>query len=153
MICKINEACSLCVDNATPSCPMFIWSMSFEQLVAWLRAEIKEQNISHQKLADLTGIPKATIDTILAGHQHDVGHYTLSAIVKVIMRRHLAASPCRSAALAAKATELSAKDEIIAELRAQLKESRETNATHRGTIADLRAQVKKFESAAKKAPK
>ena len=146
MICKINEACSLCVDNATPSCPMFIWSMSFEQLVAWLRQEIKEQNISHQKLADLTGIPKHTIDTILAGHQHDVGHYTLSAIVRVVMRRHLVSSPCRSAALAS-------KDETIADLRAGLKEARETNATHRAVIADLRAQLKMYQTAAKAASK
>ena len=153
MICQAHDTCITCPDNATPSCPMFIWSMSFDQLIGWIKAEMKEQAMSHQKLSDLTNIPKATIDTILAGRQRDVGHYTLSAIVRVLMRRYLAASPCRSAALAAKAAEMSSKDEVIADLRAHLKEARETNATHRGTIADLRAQVKKYESAAKKAQK
>ena len=128
---------------------MFVWSMSFEQLIAWLRTELKEQGISHQKLADLTGIPKATIDGIIAGRQHDVGHYTLSAIVRVVMRRNLSASPCRSAALAAKSLEMSAKDEVIAELKESLKEAREANATHRRTIADLRSQIKKLEASAK----
>jgi predicted transcriptional regulator len=128
---------------------MFIWSMSFEQLVAWLRAELKEQNISHQKLSDLSGVPKATVDGIIAGRQKDVGHYTLSAIVRVAMRRNLSASPCRSAALAAKAQEMSAKDEVIAELKASLKEAREANTTHRRTINDLRSQIKKLEASAK----
>ena len=146
MICKVNDACAACPDNATVACPMFIWSMSFDQLVAWMRSEMKDQNITHQKLADLSGIPKNTIDTILAGRQHDVGHYVLSSLVRVLMRRYLSASPCRAAALAS-------KDETIADLRAQLKEARETNATHRGTIADLRSQVKKYETAAKAAAK
>jgi hypothetical protein len=153
MICKVNDACAACPDNATASCPMFIWSMSFDQLVAWMRSEMKDQGITHQKLSDLSGIPKNTIDTILAGRQRDIGHYVLSSLVRVLMRRSLASSPCRAAALAAKVTEMSAKDEVIADLRAQLKESRETNATHRGTIADLRSQVKKLEAAAKKAQK
>jgi hypothetical protein len=125
---------------------MFIWSMNYDQLVAWIKNEIKEQGISHQRLSDLTNIPKATIDAILAMRQRDVGHYTLSPIVRVLMKRYLASSPCRSAAVAAKSGE-------VAELQDRLKEYKETNATYRAVIADLRAQIKKLEAAAKKAQK
>lgn len=146
MICTAHETCNSCPDNATPSCPMFIWSMNYDQLTAWIKSEMKDQNMSHQKLSDLTGVPKATIDAILAGRQRDVGHYTLSPIVRVLMKRYLAASPCRAAALAAKVEEMS-------ELRERVQEYKEINATHRGTIADLRSQVKKLEAALKKAQK
>ena len=153
MTCTVHENCSTCPDKATPACPMFFWSMTLEQLFNWIKSEMKEQGITHQKMADTAGVPRSTLDAIIAGRQKDVGLYTLSLIIRVLMRRHLSASPCRSAAVAAKVTEMSAKDEVITDLRAQLKESRETNATHRGTIADLRSQVKKLESAAKKAQK
>lgn len=147
MICTAHETCSTCPDNATPACPMFIWSMNYEQLFNWIKSEMKEQGITHQKLADLTGIPKGTIDGLLQqGRQSDVGHYILSLIVRVLMKRYLAASPCRSAAVAAKSGE-------VAELQDRLKEYKETNATYRTVIADLRSQVKKLESAAKKAQK
>lgn len=146
MVCTVHENCSSCPDNATPACPMFIWSMNYDQLVAWIKNEIKEQGISHQRLSDLTNIPKATIDAILAMRQRDVGHYTLSPIVRVLMKRYLASSPCRSAAVAAKSVEMS-------ELQERLKEYKETNATYRAVIADLRAQIKKLEAAAKKAQK
>ena len=114
---------------------------------------MKEQGITHQKMADTAGVPRSTLDAIIAGRQKDVGLYTLSLIIRVLMRRHLSASPCRSAAVAAKVTEMSSKDEVITDLRSQLKELRETNATYRAVIADLRSQVKKLESAAKKAQK
>ena len=146
MVCTVHENCSSCPDNATPACPMFIWSMNYDQLVSWIKNEIKEQGISHQRLSDLTNIPKATIDAILAMRQRDVGHYTLSPIVRVLMKRYLASSPCRSAAVAAKSGE-------VAELQDRLKEYKETNATYRAVIADLRAQIKKLEAAAKKAQK
>ena len=147
MICTAHETCSACPDNATPACPMFIWSMNYEQLFNWIKSEMNEQGITHQKLADLTGIPKGTIDGLLhLGRQSDVGFYTLSLIVRVLMKRYLASSPCRAAALASKAAETD-------ELRERVKEYKETNATYRSTIADLRSQVKKLESAAKKAQK
>lgn len=146
MFCTAHETCNTCPDNSTASCPMFIWSMNFDQLTSWIKSEMKEQNISHQKMSDLTNIPKATIDGILAGRQRDVGHYTLSPIVRTLMRRYLAASPCRSAAVAAKSGE-------VAELQDRLKEYKEANATYRAVIADLRSQVKKLEAAAKKAQK
>ena len=143
MICSIHEKCQNCTDNATAACPMFIWSMNYEQLAAWVKAEMHNQNISHQKLSDLSGVPKATIDGIVAGRQHDVGHYTLSSIVRVLMKRQLSESPCRTAVTTAKMDE-------IADLRAQIAEYRENTTTYRAVIADLRAQIKKYEAAAKK---
>ena len=146
MICTAHETCNSCQDNATASCPLFVWSMNYEQLTSWIKSEMKEQAMSHQKLSDLSGVPKATIDSLLAGRRRDVGHYTLSPIIRVLMKRYLAASPCRSAAIAAKASE-------VADLQERIKEYKETNATYRATIADLRAQIKKYEAAAKKAQK
>lgn len=146
MFCTAHETCSTCPDNATASCPMFIWSMNYEQFVTWMKSEMIEQNMSHQKLADQANVPKATIDSIIAGRQRDIGFYTLAAIVRVLMKRYLASSPCRSAAITAKAEEM-------AELKERVKEYKEINATYRATIADLRAQVKKYEAAAKKAQK
>ena len=146
MTCTVHENCSTCPDNATPACPMFFWSMTLEQLFNWIKSEMKEQGITHQKMADTAGVPRSTIDAIVAGRQKDIGFYTLSLIVRVLMRRHLSSSPCRSAAVAAKSGE-------VAELQDRLKEYKETNATYRAVIADLRSQVKKLESAAKKAQK
>ena len=146
MVCTVHENCTNCPDNASPACPMFIWSMNYEQLSVWIKNEMKEQGISHQKMSDITGIPRSTVDAIVAGHQKDVGHYTLSLIVRVLMRRYLASSPCRSAAVAAKSGEMF-------ELQERIKEYKEANATYRAVIADLRAQVKKYEAAAKKASK
>lgn len=143
MFCTVHESCSTCPDNATPTCPMFIWSMNYEQLASWIKTEMKEQGMSHQKMSDLSNVPKATIDGIVAGRQRDVGHYTLAAIVRVLMKRYLTASPCRASALASKVEE-------TFELKELVKEYKESNAIYRATIADLRTQVKKLESELKR---
>jgi hypothetical protein len=141
-------------------------TMTVERICEFLQYSRLQKHWTYQRTADECNLSLITVKRTLTGQVKNPEFLTIHCLfeglvgvgkypcAKTIFTEQVEDAEQKVKTVCLKhAEEITAKNETIADLKLQLKESRETNATYRATIADLRAQVKKYESAAKKAQK
>ena len=64
------------------------------ELLAWCRARKAHLGLSNAKLADLSGMPKGTIDRLFAGEHIDFRYETIRPLVKALVGGEWSGNPC-----------------------------------------------------------
>ena len=64
--------------------PTFV-AMPAAEILEWCRLRIKHLKISHAKLAELSGVPKGTIDRLLSGEHLDFKHESIRPILIILV--------------------------------------------------------------------
>lgn len=62
-----------------------ILSLNSKDLIDWCNQRKKEMHISNAKLANMTGVPKGTIDRILTGKNLEFRYSTVQPIIKLLI--------------------------------------------------------------------
>lgn len=163
---KSNNACLNCEWLGELCAGPNAATMTVERICEFLQYSRLQKHWSYQRTAYECNLALVTVKRTLTGQVKNPEFFTIHCLFMGLVG--IGKYPCAKTVFVEQvneaeqrvkdvcikhAEEITNKNETIADLKMQLKESRETNATYRATIADLRAQVKKLESAAKKAQK
>lgn len=70
------------------------FTMSAAGLLEWCKERKKFLKISNEKLAELSGIPKGTIDRLFSGEHLDFKFETVRPIIKVLAGGEFVEAPC-----------------------------------------------------------
>lgn len=106
--------------------PNFV-AMPPQELIAWCKERKKHLGLTNAKLADLSGLPQGTIDSLLANSHADYKVGTIQKLLQVLVGGKWAGDPCADPTGAASAelqekirtleSEIKHRDETIKELR------------------------------------
>lgn len=70
------------------------FTMSAEDLLEWCKERKKFLKLSNEKLAELSGIPKGTIDRLFSGEHLDFKFETVRPLIKVLAGGEFVEAPC-----------------------------------------------------------
>lgn len=73
--------------------PNFV-AMSAAELLEWCKARKAHMGLSNGRLAELSGMPKGTIDRLFAGQHADFRYETIRPLVKALTGGQWSGSPC-----------------------------------------------------------
>lgn len=88
------EKCVKCPKVGTTCEGPHFFSMSAPALLEWCKSRKKFLNLSNEKLAELSGIPKGTIDRLLSGEHLDFKFETIRPLIKVLSGGEWIETPC-----------------------------------------------------------
>jgi len=96
-----NKPYNICLECSYlgKSCdgPNFL-GMTYKRWVEWCNIRKRQLNLTNATIAELSGIPKGTIDTIFSGRSDDIRFSTMQAITKVLVGGCWGQYPCHYAA-------------------------------------------------------
>ena len=69
-------------------------AMSPEMLVKWISARMTSLGLTNQRVADKSGVPKGTIDSIRAGKRYNFEFNTLQPILQYLVGSSWGGDPC-----------------------------------------------------------
>ncbi len=70
------------------------FAMSTPELLAWCKARKAELRVSNARLAELSGMPKGTIDRLFAGEHVDFRYETIRPLLKALTGGAWSGNPC-----------------------------------------------------------
>lgn len=115
-----------------------IVAMEYTRWIEWANKLAHQRGLTRAQIAEQSGVPKSTIDSVLSGRTSDIRHSTLQAITRTVVGGCWGRYPCHLASLLMQSEELRV-DEQIAALKKELEEER-------GKNADLRNQLHEAKS-------
>jgi len=121
--------------------PNFV-AMSAPELLAWCKSRKAHMGLSNGRLAELSGMPKGTIDRLFAGEHVDFRYETIRPLIKALTGGQWSGSPCpdphdnETAALKEKAERLARNNMLL-----QSHIDRD-NEQHQKQLEFLREQIK-----------
>lgn len=134
--------------------PNFV-AMSTQELLTWCKARKEHLHLSNARLADLSGMPKGTIDRLFAGEHTDVRFETIRPLLKALTGGAWSGNPCATSqedeALRRRVQELEKelhqRDESLAHLKANYSDMTtlvaNTNKRHTEQLEFLRGEIKR----------
>lgn len=117
------------------------FAMTVERWVSWSSKLAKERGMTRAQIAEDSGIPLATVNSIMSGRTEDPRHSTMQAISRAINSGCWGQYPCHFAALLIN-DELPEDDSPVEDLAALRKELDEANRR----VERWRARVSEYES-------
>ena len=72
-------------------------AMSTQELLTWCKARKQHLRLSNARLADMSGMPKGTIDRLFAGEHADVRFETIRPLLKALTGGAWSGNPCAAA--------------------------------------------------------
>ncbi len=133
--------------------PNFV-AMSTQELLTWCKARKEHLRLSNARLADLSGMPKGTIDRLFAGEHTDVRFETIRPLLKALTGGAWSGNPCATSqedeTLRKRVQELEKELRQRDESNAHLKDNytsmttliANTNKRHEEQLKFLRGQIK-----------
>ena len=88
------EKCIKCPKVGTSCEGPHFFTMSAEELLGCCKERKKFLKLSNEKLAELTGIPKGTIDRLFSGEHLDFKFETMRPIIMVLAGGEFVEAPC-----------------------------------------------------------
>ena len=73
--------------------PNFV-AMPAPQLLEWCKLRKAQRGLSNAKLAELSGVPKGTIDRLLAGEHADFKYESIRPVIRALVGGQWAGNPC-----------------------------------------------------------
>ena len=91
------------------------FSLPATDVLEWVKTRKTEMRLSNAKLADLSGVPKGTIDYVLGSNRADFKFETMRPIIRVLVGGEFGGNPCPdpNGDLSAKIAELEKKNEAL----------------------------------------
>lgn len=132
--------------------PNFV-AMTTQELLTWCKARKEHLHLSNARLAEMSGMPKGTIDRLFAGEHTDVRFETIRPLLKALTGGAWSGNPCAAQqedeALRKKVQELEKelrqRDESIAHLKDNYSSMTtlvaNTNKRHEEQLKFLRGQI------------
>lgn len=127
--------------------PNFV-AMSAPELLHWCKSRKAHMGLSNGRLAELSGMPKGTIDRLFAGEHVDFRYETIRPLIKALTGGQWSGSPCpdpndnETAALKEKAERLARNNMLL-----QSHIDRD-NEQHQKQLEFLREQIKHEQASA-----
>ena len=139
--------------------PNFV-AMPPQELIAWCKERKKHMGLTNAKLAELTGLPQGTIDSLLANTHADFKFSTIRPLLQVLVGGKWAGDPCADPTGTASAElqekiralelEIQHKDKTIQDHEDQIRSMTtlitNTNARYTKQTEELRAMIKDLNS-------
>lgn len=131
------------------------FAMSTPELLAWCKERKKELRVSNARLAELSGMPKGTIDRLFAGEHVDFRYETIRPLLKALTGGTWSGNPCAAPeedeTLQKKIQELEAeiakRDESIQQYKKNYDDLTtlvaNTNKRHEEQLHFLRGEIKR----------
>jgi len=131
------------------------FAMSTPELLAWCKARKKEIKASNAQLAEMSGMPKGTIDRLFAGEHVDFRYETIRPLLKALTGGTWSGNPCAAPeedeVLQKKIQELEAeitkRDESIQQYKKNYDDLTtlvaNTNKRHEEQLHFLRGEIKR----------
>lgn len=88
------EKCLNCPKIGTTCEGPHFFSMTAPVLLEWCKSRKKYLRLSNEKLAELSGVPKGTIDRLLSGEHLDFKFETIRPLIKVLSGGEWIEAPC-----------------------------------------------------------
>ena len=121
--------------------PNFV-AMSAQELLSWCKQRKKHLDLSNADLAEQSGIPKGTVDRLLAGEHLDFRYETVRPLIRALVGSEWSGSPCPEPQ-AIDNTELIEKVERLTRNNKLLQEHIDRdNAQHQQQLEFLREQIR-----------
>lgn len=135
--------------------PNFV-AMPPQELIAWCKERKKHLGLTHAKLAELSGLPQGTVDSLLANSHADYKVGTIQKLLQVLVGGKWLGDPCADPTGTAGAelqekiraleTDIKHRDEKIRHYEVELEEMKvlikNTNARHAESQNFLRDQIR-----------
>lgn len=131
------------------------FALQTPELLAWCKERKKELHLSNAQLADMSGMPKGTIDRLFAGDHVDFRYETIRPLLKALTGGSWSGIPCASVheeeSLQKKIQELEAeldrRDESIQQYKKNYDDLTtlvaNTNKRHEEQLHFLRGEIKR----------
>lgn len=120
------------------------FTMVSDRWMQWANARAKKLGLTRQDIADRSGIPIGTVQSVMSGRTRDARHSTMCAITTVLIGENNDLPPCHLAHLIISG-QLTV-DESVQELEFELNELREKYRSLRERFDDRVAEVKADEN-------
>lgn len=126
--------------------PNFV-AMTATELLEWCKARKAHMGLSNGRLAELSGMPKGTIDRLFAGQHADFRYETIRPLIKALTGGQWSGSPCPDphdndmAILNEKAERLARNNMLLQE------HIDRDNAQHQKDLEFMREQIKHEQAA------
>lgn len=140
------EECLSC-NKLGVSCdgPNFV-AMNAHELLEWCKTRKHHLGLSNAKLADLSNMPKGTIDRLFAGEHNDFKYETMRHLVRALVGGKFDDNPCPAPEEFARAEEFEQENKRLKEIiqnseTEYRKEIGELKAEHRDDTIFLRNQI------------
>ena len=88
------EKCLNCSKLGTTCEGPHFFSMTAPVLLEWCKSRKKYLHLSNEKLAELSGVPKGTIDRLLSGEHLDFKFESIRPLIKVLSGGEWIEAPC-----------------------------------------------------------
>lgn len=125
----MKKDCSHC-DHLGRDCPKKLMMLPLDEIIDWCLYIMMRYKITHEKIAQLSGVPKGTIDRILSKQSEDCRYSTIHAIVCALFEFLGISSVCL--------------DEVAAETVAQADEAKHQMVDYEKECQGLRNQVEEL---------
>ena len=132
----MKKDCAKC-EHLGRDCPKKLMLLPLDELIDWCLHIMKQYRITHEGLAKLSGVPKGTIDRILAKQSADCKYSTIHTIVCTLFECMGVSAICLddiTTESAAQADELARQN---AELRASLASSEKERQALQSRVEDF----------------
>ena len=73
------------------------YAMTPPQIIAWCKERKKARGLTNEKIADMCGMPKGTVDSLFSNKHPDFKFGTIAPILKVLIGGDWTGAPCPSA--------------------------------------------------------
>lgn len=131
------EKCMNCSKLGTTCEGPHFFSMTAPVLLEWCKSRKKYLHLSNEKLAELSGVPKGTIDRLLSGEHLDFMFESIRPLIKVLSGGMWIEAPCPE-----EPSEFA--DEKISKLEERITKLEEENAKLKEHLADEQEKASFF---------
>ncbi len=125
----MKKDCSHC-DHLGRDCPKKLMLLPLDEIIDWCQYIMIRYKITHEKIAQLSRVPKGTIDRILSKQSEDCRYSTIHAIVCALFEFLGISSVCL--------------DEVAAETVAQADDAKQQMVDYEKECQGLRTQVEEL---------
>ena len=117
----MKKDCANC-DHLGRDCPKTLMLLPLDEIIAWCQRVMLKNKITHEKAAQLSRVPKGTIDRVMSKQSEDCRYSTIHAIVCALFEFLGISSVCL--------------DDVVAETAAQSDDMKRQNAELQHALAD-----------------
>lgn len=132
----MKKDCSNC-EHLGRDCPKKLMLLSLDEIIDWCLYIMAKYKITHEKLAQLSRVPKGTIDRVLTKQSPDCRYSTIHALVCALFEFLGISAVCLDEATAEAAVQADGMKLQNAELQRSLTEAEKDRHALQERIADL----------------
>lgn len=135
----MEKKCTTC-ERLGRDCPKKLLLLPLEEMIDWLHYLMAQHKITHETMARISGVPKGTIDRVMAKQSADCRYSTMHAMVCGLFAHLGMSTACADDSNAANSAHTEELERRVEELQHALDDSERERQALQARVADFDEQ-------------